>query len=368
MDGGRLTTPRSFGHPEFVEGYLYYAKTILVRYADRVGTWYSFNEPSIEGNMVDFGFGSQGAAAGWNYTRNVLDAHASIVHWYRDELKGTGLWSFKLELSGTGFALPLDPANPSDVEAAERRNTFNVAMFANPVYLGRNVPESMAVHGFQQYTDEELAFYKGTADFFAFDIYTASYHSAPEGGIDACAGDEEHPLFPYCTVTERNRTAQWQENFIADVDRVAVGYSPPSSVSQNAHVCPMLTFLSQLPPSAIRALLGYWQHTYPSQHGITIGEFGLPTYKAVEMTPEQLAMDPSQGNFYVPILREVLKAINIDGVKMKGLFGWSYIDNWEWGYYQIMYGLQTYDKVTMERRFKRGIFDYSDFMLRHTEE
>ncbi|KAI9146725.1 Beta-glucosidase 1B [Paramyrothecium foliicola] len=328
-------------HEEFVEGYLYYAKTVLVHYADRVGTWYSFNEPSIEGN-VDFGFGAFDVAVNWNYTKHILDAHASIVRWYRDEIKGSALWSFKLELSNTGFALPLNPENPSDVEAAVRRNDFNVAMFANPVYLGKNVPEGMAAAGFRVYTDEELAFYKGTADFFAFDIYTATYHSAPVGGIEACAQDKNHTLYPKCTVTQRNRTAMWHENFYGEIDRIAV------------------------PADAVRPILGYWQHTYPTEYGITLGEFGLPPYRAAEMSDDQHVMDPAQSNFYIPFLREILKAINYDGIKMKGIFGWSFVDNWEWSQYNDKYGVQIFNNVTMERRFKRAAFDYSDFMLRHT--
>ncbi|KAI6779253.1 beta-glucosidase A [Emericellopsis cladophorae] len=327
-------TVMAVSHPEFVEGWMYYAKTVLAHYSDRVGTWYSFNEPTIQGN----------AQGNWSYTKNILDAHASIVNWYRDEIKGNGLWSFKMELSGTGFSLPLDPANHSDVEAAVRRNDFNLAMFTNPVFLGRNVPQSMQAVGFPTYTDEELEFYKGTADFFAFDVYTATYHSAPDSGILACEGDIEHPLYPACTRTQRNRTSAWQENYYGNVDRIAV------------------------PPDGVRAMLGYFHHTYPTKHGITIGEFGLPPYHATEMSVEQHVMDPAQGNFYVPFLREVLKSINYDGVKMKGVFGWSYLDNWEWGQYDDMYGVQVYNKTTMQRRFKRAIFDFTDFMLQHTAE
>ncbi|KAH6672667.1 glycoside hydrolase superfamily [Plectosphaerella plurivora] len=338
--GSSLT---GLGHPEFVEGYLYYAKTVVAHYADRVGTWYSFNEPSIEGN-IDFGFGAFDVSASWNYTKNVLDAHATLVRWYRDEVKGSGLWSFKNELSSTGFALPLDPSSPSDVEAALRRNNFNVAMFANPIFLGKNVPESMAAAGYHVYTEEELAFYHGTADFFAFDIYTATFHTAPEGGIEACAQDKNHTLYPKCSVQHRNRTAMWHENFYGEIDRIAV------------------------PADAIRPMLGYWHHTYPTKHGITIGEFGLPIYHASHMSIEQHVMDPAQSNFYIPFLRETLKAINYDNVKMKGLFGWAWVDNWEWSQYRDRYGLQVFNNVTMERRFKRGIFDFADFMLKHTSE
>jgi beta-glucosidase/6-phospho-beta-glucosidase/beta-galactosidase len=111
--------------------------------------------------------------------------------------------------------------------------------------------------------------------------------------------------------------------------------------------------------------LGYLQHTYPTKGGVTIGEFGLPVYKAAGMSLKHHVNDLAQSNFYIPILQEVLKAVNYDDVHVKGLFGWSFIDNWEWGQYDDCYGVQTYNKTTMERSYKRAIFDYSDFMQTH---
>lgn len=83
------------------------------------------------------------------------------------------------------------------------------------------------------------------------------------------------------------------------------------------------------------------------------------------MSLQHQASDLAQSNFFVPILNEVLKAINLDGVHVKGVFGWSFIDNWEWGQYDDRYGVQAYNQTTLERTYKRAIFDYAHFILDH---
>ncbi|KAF6793421.1 beta-glucosidase [Colletotrichum sojae] len=325
----------SYGHPDFVDAFAYYAQTVVAHYADRIGTWYTFNEPTLEANI----------AGTWMSSRNVLEAHAKAVRWYRDVIRGDALWSMKFDLSNTGFALPLDPTNASDVAAAVRRNEFTVGYFARPLFLGENVPQSMldaVPERVPSYTDEELEFINGTADFFAFDIYTATYHSEPDGGFDACAADPEHPLFPHCTVRSNTR-GMWEANFHGHVDRIAV------------------------PSEHVRAILGYWQATYPTKGGITIAEYGLPPFKGADMSLPHMLSDIAQSNFYLPILQEVLKAIHLDGVHVKGLYGWTYLDNWEWGQYDDKYGVQTYNQTTQERFYKRAIFDYAGFIQEHME-
>jgi beta-glucosidase/6-phospho-beta-glucosidase/beta-galactosidase len=106
--------------------------------------------------------------------------------------------------------------------------------------------------------------------------------------------------------------------------------------------------------------------TYPTDGGISIGECGLPIYKAAGMSLKHHANDVAQSNFYIPILEEALKAINYDGVHIKGLVGWTYLDNWEWGQFDDCYGVQALNRSTMERTYKRAIFDYSDFMQTHS--
>ena len=81
------------------------------------------------------------------------------------------------------------------------------------------------------------------------------------------------------------------------------------------------------------------------------------------MPLSQAQADLAQSTFYVSFLDEMLKAINEDGVKVAGGIGWAFVDNWEWGEYDDRYGVQAYSSTTLERSYKRSIFDFVDFVV-----
>lgn len=120
-----------------------------------------------------------------------------------------------------------------------------------------------------------------------------------------------------------------------------------------------------IPYEDVRTVLGYFHTTYPSPEGIVISEVGLRTYKATQMTVPQFRSDIAQSELYVSLLREVLRSIKEDGVTVKGVFGWSFVDNWEWGSYDPHYGVQGFNTTTYERYYKRGLFDFVDFIASH---
>ncbi|KAJ0332503.1 hypothetical protein COL922a_011436 [Colletotrichum nupharicola] len=311
----------SYDHPDFINSFVYYAQTVLVYYSDRVGTWYTFNEPTIEPSI----------SGSWVTSRYILEAHAKVVRWYRDVVKGGALWSMKFDLTDTGFALPLDPSNASDVAAAVRRNNFTVGYFARPLFFGENPPQSMidtAGEKVPTYTDEELEFSMELPT--SLPLTFTLRHIIP-------SQKKASPL------PSRTR-GLWEPNFQGNPDRIAV------------------------PAEHVRAMLGFWQAKYPTKGGITIAEFGLPAYKAANMSTEHIQNDLAQSNFYIPILAEVLKAINLDNIHVKGLYGWSFLDNWEWGQYNDKYGVQGFNATTPERFYKRAIFDYAGFIQDHMEE
>ena len=104
-----------------------------------------------------------------------------------------------------GFSLPLDPSNASDIAAANRRMDFQIGYLANPLFLGLPIPISVSTALGKKgpfFTAMELAYVNGTCDYFAFDIYTTSYETAPPGGIEPCTQDPSNPLFPYCTINQ----------------------------------------------------------------------------------------------------------------------------------------------------------------------
>jgi beta-glucosidase/6-phospho-beta-glucosidase/beta-galactosidase len=94
-------------------------------------------------------------------------------------------------------------------------------------------------------------------------------------------------------------------------------------------------------------------------------EFGFPAFYESSMSLSQAQDDLTQSFFYLSFLNEMLKAINEDGVKVAGAIGWAFVDNWEWGEYDDRFGVQAFNSTTLERSYKRSIFDFVDFVVTH---
>jgi beta-glucosidase/6-phospho-beta-glucosidase/beta-galactosidase len=72
--------------------------------------------------------------------------------------------------------------------------------------------------------------------------------------------------------------------------------------------------------------------------------------------------DSPRSQYYLSFMSEVLKAIWEDGVEVVGAYAWSFADNWEFGDYAQHFGIQTVNRTTQERRYKKSFFDFVDFM------
>lgn len=190
---------RGYNHPEFVDSFLNYAQIVLTHYSDRVGHWITFNEPGVDT-----------ASGSYISGYNIVMAHSKVVHWYREEIRGTAQWSYKSSFPN-GFGVPLEPWNPGDIAAAKRAEDFALGWIAYPIYLGRQVPDSVLTtlgSKAPRFTNAELAYARGTCDFMAIDYYVTSYQTQPHGGIEACARNSSNPAFPICTVSVSSR-AGW---------------------------------------------------------------------------------------------------------------------------------------------------------------
>ncbi|KAJ5933819.1 glycoside hydrolase family 1 protein [Penicillium verhagenii] len=51
-----------------------------------------------------------------------------------------------------------------------------------------------------------------------------------------------------------------------------------------------------------------------------------------------------------------------DGVDVTGVFAWSFADDWEWGSFQHEYGLQYVNRTSLEKTYRRSLFDFVDFV------
>lgn len=73
-------------------------------------------------------------------------------------------------------------------------------------------------------------------------------------------------------------------------------------------------------------------------------------------------------NYYQQYLAEAVKAVEEDGVLLKGYFAWSLLDNFEWADgYAKRFGIVHVDYNTMQRRPKQSAEWLSNFFAQHQQ-
>ncbi|CBX98890.1 similar to beta-glucosidase [Plenodomus lingam JN3] len=319
VDGG---FHRSSKNVSFEDAFVNYGKIVMTHFADRVPIWWTFNEPLL-------------ASRNGKSINAVIKAHARLAHFYREEIGGTG----KISLTfNDNFGVPRNPEDPADVDAAFHFNSFQIATFSNPIFLGQDYPESfkMTISDYVPLTAEDLAYINGTADFLSIQPYTATVVSPPPNNtIAECAANITHPLRPYCVTQGTLSTTGWN-----------IGYRSQSYV--------------YLTPAYFRTFLNYLYNTFRAP--VLVSELGFPVFgEALKSQPDQ-EFDSPRSWYYQSYLNEGLKAIWEDGVEFIGTFAWSFMDNWEFGDYDQHFGIQTVNRTTQERRYKKSFFEFVDFI------
>ncbi|KAJ5103606.1 CAZyme family GH1, partial [Penicillium argentinense] len=307
----------------FVDAFVNYGKVLLTNFADRVPIWITFNEPLL------YAFNFQGVD-------NVVHAHAHVYHFYHDVLKGTGKMGIKFN---DNFGIPKDPKNQSHVEAANRFQEMQLGFFGNPIFLGKQYPDSVlnTMPGARPLNQTELKYIGHTSDFFGIDPYTATVVSPADQGIDACVANKStsNTLLPYCVNQEWQNVYGWN-----------IGYRSQSYV--------------YITPTMFREYLFYLWNTY--RRPVFVSEFGFPVYgEADKELPDQL-FDSPRSQYYQSFMSEILKSIYEDGVHVMGALAWSFMDNWEFGDYSAQFGMQKVERPSQKRYFKKSFFELVDFV------
>ncbi|KAH6658921.1 beta-glucosidase [Truncatella angustata] len=319
----------------FPEHLLYYAKQVMTRFADRIPIWFTINEPNL---AVPY------QSSDYNVFIAQAKAHASVYHWYKEELQGTGRVSTKF---ANNLAVPLDVGNLSHVEAAIRYQEFMLGIMANPLFLGLQIPNVVLNTpgvNVSALTYEEISYLNATVDFWAFDPYVAQFAYPPEGGVAACAANSSHPLWPMCVATGAAQENGWL-----------------MGVQSNAY--PLIA------QQYVREQFGYVWNTYRPSGGIMVTEFGFPQIGDSEHSLLVQRYDFERSMYYQNFLAETLHAIHLDGINIIGALAWSWIDNNEFGDYGNQYGMQTVNRTDglFTRHYKRSFFDYVDFFHDYIE-
>ena len=326
-------TSVDFDSESLVDDFLYYSKQVMTRYADRVPIWVTFNEPNISAGTF---------FRTYNALTYILLAHSAVYDWYKRELGGKGRITMKF---ANNLAVPLDPANKSDIDIALRYQDFILGIMANPLFIGQQYPKDVLATpeiGLTALTPSQISSIHGRIDFWAFDPYVAQFASLPPGGLNACISNSSNPLWPSCALLSNVQANGW---LMGDASN---GYA-------------------YIAPQYVRQQLGYVWNTFKPTGGIMITEFGFNPFADNQKSLDAQRYDLERTLYYQDFLQEMLKAIHDDGVKVIGALAWSFADNNEFGSFANQYGMQTVNRTDgkFTRRYKRSMFDYVDFFHNH---
>lgn len=315
-----------------------YAATCFRLFGDRVRYWTTFNEAWT---FIVLGYGSGSKAPGEPYTNiatypylaghNVLLAHSAAVAVFRQDsvLKARGAL-----IGITNNCDWNEPATNSveDIAAAERANEWWLAWFSDPIWLG-DYPASMRAklgERLPTFTPAESESLKGSADFFGLNHYGSMFTQGSPAPAD----------YGLPGGTEPSYWADYEAHSFHTDDM-------PKAAS---------VWLFGV-PWGLRKLLNWVAKRYNSP-AIYVTENGWSTPGDVDV--ETGVHDPSRVLFYANYTSEMQRAINEDGVDVRGYFAWSLMDNFEWERgYSERFGLVHTDFVTQKRYPKTSALWYS---------
>lgn len=306
-----------------------YADYCFESFGDRVKFWITFNEPWI---IAVLGYGDGVFAPGgkgigddvYIASHNLIKGHAMAYRTYDTNYRQEQMGEIGITLN-SDFVEPYDRSKQEDVEAASRSLRFGLGWYANPIFINGDYPDVMRekidrksdAQGLNQsrlpeFTEDEKQMILGTSDFFGLNHYTTQYCEEP--GTE----DLSNPPSYY----KDGDVVQWKDE------------SWPKSGS----------VWLQVVPWGIRRLLVWIRDEYGQNVPIYVTENGISTRDVSDLD------DQDRINYYKSYINEVLKAIRIDEVDVRGYTAWSLLDNFEWASgYTERFGLHYVDFTDPDR-------------------
>ncbi|XP_057499190.1 beta-glucosidase 12-like [Actinidia eriantha] len=336
-----------FLSPRIVDDFLDFAGLCYKEFGDRVKHWITLNEPwSYSYGGYDMGITAPGRCSPWLsnsclggnsatepyiVTHNLLLSHAVAVKLYKEKYQVTEKGQIGITLV-TFWMVPLSNS-AADRAAAQRALDFMYGWFIHPLTYG-HYPESMIKlvgKRLPKFTPEQVALVKGSFDFLGLNYYIANYvYNVPS------------PNSVNISYTNDPQAVQTTERNGKPIGR-------PTGVP---------TFFMY--PKGFKELLVYTKEKY-NDPIIYITENGMGDGN--NMTLEEAIKDTQRVYFYRRHLLSLKDAIEA-GVKVKGHFSWSFLDNFEWpsGYTQ-KFGITYVDyKNGLKRYPKRSSFWFKSFL------
>ncbi|GMN26524.1 hypothetical protein TIFTF001_001340 [Ficus carica] len=329
-----------FLSPKIVNYFKDYSELCFKEFGDRVKHWITFNEPYTYSNG-GYAKGSlaPGRCSAWQnknctggdsgtepylVTHYQLLSHGAVVKLYKEKYQASQKGVIGITLVSNWFVPYSDKKHHKN--AAQRAIDFMFGWFIEPLVYG-DYPHSMRFlvgKRLPKFTAEEVKLVKGSYDFIGLNYYTAQYAAyapAPHNSLK----------FSYTTDPRTNLTSER--------NGVAIGQKAGSD-------------WLYIYPLGIYKLLLYTKTKYNNPI-IYITENGLDELNDPKKTLEQALNDQQRIYYYFTHLSNVRKAIK-DGVRLKGYFAWSFLDNFEWSVgYTVRFGINFVDYNNGQKRYPK---------------
>jgi beta-glucosidase len=292
-----------------------YSKVLFENFGDRVKHWITLNEPwvvAFVGHL--FGIHAPGMKdifVTFHVVHNLLRAHAKAVEVFRNTVTDG-----KIGITLNNTAVTPASDSPEDKLAAETMHQMNnYPLFLNPIFKG-NYPDRVLENARQflpENFEEDLPEIQKSIDFVGINYYSGSLVKY----------DPESPMMKIKVVPR-------------DLPKTEMGWEIE-------------------PEGFYRILKGVHDEYSPKE--IYVTENGAAFDDTVE---DGKVHDENRIDYLRKHFEQALRAIE-DGVRLKGYFVWSLLDNFEWAEgYSKRFGLVYVDYPTQGRILKDSAKWYKD--------
>jgi beta-glucosidase len=302
--------PRGWLNDDIVDHFIDYASLVFYEYGSKIDFWSTFNEPWT---FTVQGYGSGTHAPGFKHSHtntytvahHVLLAHAKSVHLFR-ELKLKSVIHPNAQIGivlNADYSYPLDPENPSDVEAAERKMQYVLGWFLLPIVTGDYpaVMKERAVDNIPEFTNEESELLKGSYDVLMLNHYSSKL-------VTDCHSK-------HSKIKCHKQSAGWERDLGVDDTRPPTGARLASKNELGQRNCNWFTGYPQGYLDTIR-----WMHSKDPKANILLTENGWCGNEVID--------NQDQLWYYQTYLGSVWQAIQ-EGIPIVGYTAWSFVDNYE---------------------------------------
>ncbi|KAM1115670.1 hypothetical protein TB2_006194 [Malus domestica] len=328
-----------------------YAELCFKYFGDRVKHWITVNEPyTFTTNGYATGKHAPGRCSAWQnlnctdgnsatepylVTHHQLLAHGAAVKLYKDKYQECQNGVIGITLVSPWF----EPSSKAkhDIDAAFRSLdfVFGWQVYMDPLTNG-DYPHSMrslVKERLPKFTDEESKLINGSFDFIGVNYYTARYASKLLQNSSEPASYLSDPCV----------------NITAERNNKSIGLQAGSD-------------WLYVYPKGIHDLVVYTMKKYNDPF-IYITENGIDEVNDPNLPLEEALNDIARIDYYREHLCYLQAAIK-KGVKVKGYFAWSVLDNFEWNDgYTVRFGIKFVDYDHGLRRYsKKSTYWFKRFL------